>query len=57
MNVELLVDKGGMVAIILLALSVFGLAILLLKLYHFQARGVLFLVETVVMELILLNHI
>ncbi|MBT3308475.1 MAG: MotA/TolQ/ExbB proton channel family protein [Gammaproteobacteria bacterium] len=42
MNVELLVDKGGMVAIILLALSVFGLAILLLKLYHFQARGVLF---------------
>lgn len=42
MNVEMLIDKGGPIAIILLALSVFGLAILLLKLYHFQSRGVLF---------------
>ncbi len=42
MSVDLLVSKGGPVAIILLALSVYGLAILLLKLYHFQSRGVLF---------------
>ncbi len=42
MDVELLVSKGGPVALILLALSVYGLAILLLKLYHFQSRGVLF---------------
>ncbi len=42
MSVELLVEKGGPVAIILLALSVYGLAIILLKLFHFQFRGVLF---------------
>lgn len=42
MNVDLLIDKGGPVALILLTLSVYGLAILLLKLYHFQSRGVLF---------------
>ncbi len=41
MDVELLVSKGGPVALILLALSVYGLAVLLLKLYHFQSRGVL----------------
>jgi biopolymer transport protein ExbB len=41
MDVELLVSKGGPVALILLTLSVYGVAILLLKLYHFQSRGVL----------------
>ncbi len=42
MGLELLINKGGPVAIILLALSVYGFAIFLLKLYHFQSRKVLF---------------
>jgi len=42
MDLELLVSKGGAVAIILLALSVYGFAIFLLKIYHFQSRQVLF---------------
>lgn len=42
MGLELLVNKGGPVALILLALSVYGFAIFLLKLYHFQSRKVLF---------------
>ncbi|HIJ22683.1 MAG: MotA/TolQ/ExbB proton channel family protein [Gammaproteobacteria bacterium] len=42
MEVEALISKGGPIAIILLALSIYGLAILLLKLYHFLTRGVLF---------------
>ena len=42
MDIELLISKGGTVAIILLALSVYGFAIFLLKLYHFQSRKVLF---------------
>ncbi len=42
MSVDLLVAKGGPVAIILFTLSIYGLAILLLKLYHFHSRGVLF---------------
>lgn len=42
MDIELLISKGGAVAIILLALSVYGLAIFLLKIYHFQSRQVLF---------------
>ncbi len=42
MGLELLVSKGGPVAIILLALSVYGLAVFLVKLYHFQSQRVLF---------------
>ncbi len=41
-GLELLVSKGGPVAIILLALSVYGFAIFLLKLYHFQSKQILF---------------
>ncbi len=41
MDVNILIDRGGPVAVILLVLSVYGLAVLLLKLIHFQSRGVL----------------
>ena len=37
-----LFTKGGVVAYILLALSIYAVAIFLLKLYHFQAKRVLF---------------